>query len=347
MKVTDWAEWSRAWSESRRAESSLHIKLSVRPNQGHVDPYKLHGEYFGNRLTHEYPWLATRRALIDSNVLYRKWYISETQANFQDGRFNVSMDFNEVWLLTIVNAALVRTFHGSDTAFDLLLVALFGPHLNNGMPMESPSNFLLYGIHDSQVSNHLSPENLKETHLTLKDSLEYLTTFAGLRDMLNKSKCSALGTESSGQFGFEALSMEEKDDVNRLLDWLIGKKDSLWIQTETELQLQANSTAGYLVDDLISVGLQISLGAAQKSLMLDDHCNQEIVGVRCKPPQSLARSAQGRPTPLRPVPRPTPPFVPPAFLKPNPKEFERPNADATHWTRPRGTSYIDYRSDRG
>lgn len=214
-------KWSQAWSESRTTAASLPVELNTQSERQQVGPYKLHGAYFASRIDHS--CLKAHRSLVDPDAMHLKWSIPESRANVPDGRYNVSVDFKDVWLLALVNAAIVRNFGSCD------------PHTQ------------VFGM----LSQALGAERVRYSNLT--ETLRYLTKFAQLRGMISRSR-SELDWLSQPVLVGPALT-----GWNLLFGWLVGQQNVGWSQKDTNILLPAGSSAVQFVKDLVNLGLQIQL----------------------------------------------------------------------------------------
>lgn len=246
VNVIDWAEWSRAWSASRKTEADLPIEMTLGAHQ-QVDSYKMHGEYFGSRIRHDYNWLSHHHILVDSDTLRQKWDIPEIEANFLDGRYNVPTELSEVWLFAIVHAALVRNFRQSTAPLALVWNTFASAHK-----------------YDTGSSGESLDRQRERARSSLGHRLQYLTTFAELRGILTAPCCATSSTENDStqpeehkKVDFDAMSKEDLAEVHELMRWLLGEQCYGW--HHPSLRLWANGTSVRLVGDLITLGLQLKI----------------------------------------------------------------------------------------
>lgn len=123
MNVSDRAQWLRAWSESRKIGAYFPLEPVVEPNYQRVDPYKLHGLYFGERMDHHH--IRKHHSLVDPETLRQQWDIPDWRANLSDGRYNVLTMYRGVWLLTIAYAGIHRNFEECSAVLQLLADTLW------------------------------------------------------------------------------------------------------------------------------------------------------------------------------------------------------------------------------
>ncbi|KAH7134172.1 hypothetical protein EDB81DRAFT_858821 [Dactylonectria macrodidyma] len=222
--------------------------------------YYAHQVYYG----YYYPWVDTHSKLVDPATMEQKWYFrngldtSDIPCTNYDGiRVDDSYcDCKALWLLSAVNAAIIRNFTPAAASFTLISEIFDRDRGLNGTHAYSE------GIYSAR----------------LKADLGYWTSFAKMRGMLDDLSNDSNNTidlisfqdkpGSNGQpelstepkFDLGQLTLQELQDLHNLLDWLIGNPNFGWIEKRdipSTVCLEPEGPASYVAEALRSMGLQM------------------------------------------------------------------------------------------
>jgi hypothetical protein len=213
-----------------------------------VDPFEAHGVYYGEQVKTSYVWMETHSSLVDPLTIRQKWPIQATQRTIEDGRYNVDSNYRALWLLSMVNAAILRNFTPTTASLDLMAETFVNV---------LPANAARYGRTDDTPMSSTG-DMTRQPSATLKRHLQYLTKFAELRGMLNIRPDTPMTDQPAHARPWDmgSLTSLERRHLLDLLAWLIGPQPLDWSQRSQCVHIAQAGPARAIIDNLMRMGVQ-------------------------------------------------------------------------------------------
>jgi hypothetical protein len=218
-----------------------------------VDPFEAHGIYYGEQIKASYEWMESHSSLVDPAMIRQKWPIPAVQRTVEDGRYNVDSNYRALWLLSMVNAAILRNITPATASCDLII--------------ETFANVLAADVSQPGQPTNAPTLNAEETTCqslaAFKRHLQYLSKFAELRGMLNLRPDTPMTDDAAGcqLRDIGSLTLLEKRHLLDLLAWLIGPQPADWSQRRECVHIAQVGPARSVIDDLIEMGVQAFIGS--------------------------------------------------------------------------------------
>ena len=257
--ATDWVRASVVWTatqythlfESMGPEIEMMTPSQPSDPKYRVDTFDAHGIYYGELIKTSYEWIELHNCLIDPAAIRNEWRLQPAQHTVEDGRYNVDSNYKTLWLLSMVNAAILRNFTPPTASFDLM-VETFAKVL----PTDTTHS---RGTNDTPMT--ITDDMTRPSSVTLKRHLQYLSKFAELRGMLNLRPDTPMTDLPARLWDMGSLTSLERRHVLDLLAWLIGPQPLDWSQRSHCVHIAQAGPAHAIIDDLFKMGVQVFISA--------------------------------------------------------------------------------------